>query len=110
MMTKERTLIYTAYCKNCDKDISSSSDQDQALMPAIQHCTKNNHEIVFGMTIKRIGDPEDEKNMSEHVAYCKNCHKDIAKSINTDAVLRSAMEHCEKTRHELAYGIIVKID
>jgi hypothetical protein len=109
-MSKEKILIYTAYCKNCEKNISSSSDQDEALMPALDHCKKNNHELVFGMAIKWIDDPKVEGEITEHVAYCKICHKDIAKGENKDKVLRSAMEHCETTKHELAYGVVIKLD
>ncbi|RKY07744.1 MAG: hypothetical protein DRP56_05210 [Planctomycetota bacterium] len=104
---KEQKLIYSAYCKNCNKDISSSSDQDEALMTALQHCKELNHELVFGMAVNWIEEPEGVEK-PEHVAYCKVCLKDIAKGKNEDAVLRSAMEHCEESKHELAYGIVVK--
>ena len=106
-MTKEQTLIYSAYCKECDKDISRGRDQEKALASAIDHCKKNNHELVFGMSVTWFDDPKDQ-NIPEHVAYCKTCHKDIAKSRKKEAVLRKAMEHCEETKHGLAYGIIVK--
>ena len=106
---KEQQLIYSAYCKDCNKDISSSSDQDEALKPALQHCKELNHELVFGMAITWIEEPKDRE-APEHVAYCKVCLKDIAKGKNKDAVLRSAMEHCEETKHELAYGIVVKVE
>jgi len=106
-MVNEQKLIYSAYCKNCNKDISSSSDQDKALMTAIEHYKDYNHELVFGMTVHWIEEPKDRE-APEHVAYCKICHKDIAKSTNQDAVLRKAMEHSEKTKHELAFGIIIK--
>ena len=106
-MSKERTQIYSAYCKECEKDISRGPDQDKALASAIDHCKKKNHELVFGMSVTWIDDPNDQ-NIPEHVAYCKICHKDIAKSSKKEAVLRKAMEHCEETKHDLAYGIIVK--
>jgi hypothetical protein len=108
-MTQEQKLMYNAYCKDCNNDISTSSDQDKALMTAIEHCKKKNHELVFGMSITWIDEPKDKEN-PEHVAYCKICQKDIAKGENKDAVLHSAMEHCKNTKHELAYGIVVKID
>ena len=104
---KEQKLIYSAYCKNCKEDISSSSDQDAAFMFAIEHCKEYNHELVFGMAVHWIEEPKDRET-TEHVAYCKVCLKDIAKGTNKDDVLRSAMEHCEETKHELAYGIVVK--
>ena len=107
-MTKEQKLIYSAYCKDCDKDISSGSDQDKALLSAIEHCKKEDHELVFGMAITWMDEPKDRE-APEHVAYCKICHKDIAKGNNKDAVLRKAMEHCEETKHELAFGIVVKM-
>lgn len=104
---KEQKLIYSAYCKNCKEDISSSSAQDEALAPALQHCRKHNHELVFGIAVTWIEEPKDRET-PEHVAFCKVCHKDIAKGENKDCVLRSAMEHCENTKHELACGIVVK--
>jgi hypothetical protein len=102
-------LSYKTYRHKEHKNLNCYN-QDKALIPAIQHCKKNNHELVFGMAIKWIDDPGYEKDMPEHVAYCKTCHKDIAKGKNKGSVLRSAMEHCEKTNHELAYGIVVKVD
>ena len=106
-MDKEQKPIYSAYCKDCNKDISSGSDQDRALVEAKEHYKKYNHELVVGMAVHWI---ENSKNSetSEHVAYCKICHEDIIKSTNKDAVLRKAMEHCENTKHELALGIIIK--
>ena len=108
-MSKEQKLIYSAYCKDCDKDISSSVDSDEALTPALEHSKKHGHELVFGMPVHWIDDPKDEE-MLEHVAFCKVCRKNIAKSTNKDAVLMKAMKHCENTKHDLAYGVVVKID
>jgi hypothetical protein len=107
MSNKEQKLIYTAYCKECDKEVSSGTDPDKAFKPALEHCKKHDHELVFGMAVYWIEDSKD-KDVLEHVAFCKVCRKNIAAGTNKDVVLRMAMEHCENTKHELAYGVVVK--
>ena len=104
-MDKKQKQMYTAYCKNCEKEVGAGSDQNQTLMLAIEHCKENNHELVVGMEVFWF----DAHDSNEYVAYCKKCKVDVAESKeDSGKVLISAMEHCNGTKHSLVYGVVVK--
>ena len=104
---KEQKVVHSAYCKNCSKEIASGSIQTEVFMSAGQHCLKEKHEVVFGMSIQWLEDNIPEENINEHIAFCKICRKNIAVNTNEGKVLRAAMEHCETTKHELAFGVVI---
>jgi hypothetical protein len=105
---KEQRVVYTAYCKDCDMDIANSSNQDKGLLLAAEHGQQENHEVVLGMTVKWLDGEIAEKDKNEHVAFCKVCRKNVAVGKNEGKVLRTAMKHCEDTKHELAFGVLVR--